>query len=642
MVRLIASLSFVLLLLTTATAIEEVSATFEETDCFFPVPSGYDVDCGFVKVPESRNPELADNTNGIRIAVARISSFSDNPQPDPVIYLEGGPGAESLIFGEFYTQDFSVFLEERDVILFDQRGIGFSEPALDCPELTELDYELLDDDISAEEATDLYFEVANRCRERFIDQGANLVAYNSAENAADVADIIEALDYEQVNLFGISYGTKLGLTIMRDHPGIVRSAILDSVYPPEVDGDELLAINADRAFDTLFAGCAASPACDERFPALETVFYETVDRLNENPELVTFFDFYTETERDILVSGDALVSILFGLMYATVEIPQLPEYIYAASEGNYDAFLDDAMFSLFYDQFFSIGAYYSYECYEESSFSDPAEVEATLDLVPPPVFTVFSDGFEEYQDFCANWTGGMRASDVENQPVVSDIPTLVIAGEYDPITPPAFAEMVAENLSNSYYYEFPGVGHSAWYGAECAQNIGLQFVADPTSEPDASCLAEVGAPVFVRPPVEDVTLMEFSDDELGFSAVAPVGWELVDAVVFALNPNTGLPALAYRFPDSIDAYVEQIIFGPAYEYTELPEPRESVEANGLTWEIYAIQNETTFIYSLFAFTTAEDGTPYVIAVVTESEDERQALYEALFIPAIEGFTPLDN
>ncbi len=640
-------LLFALLLLLCVTPAVPVFAQsapeFEPEDCWFDVPDDFDVECGLVTVPESRDPAMADDSNEIRLAVVLVHSFSADPDPDPVIYFDGGPGGHTLVFADFYMQDFAPFLETRDLILFDQRGVGFSEPNLSCPAVTELSYELLDADLSYEESLETFNGAYFDCRETLLADGVNINAYNSAENAADVRDITAALGYEQVNLFGISYGTKLGLTVMRDHPEIVRSAVLDAVYPPNVNSEEEYLPNMVRAFNELFDGCAQDAACAATYPDLEAVFYDTVDRLNASPEVVTFYDQYTGEDRDVLVDGNFLIGGLFSLLYSTGDIPALPEYIYQASAGIYDGFLDDAMFTLAFNQFFSDGMFYAVECYEEVLFNEGGAVLDSLEGLPPEIetyYTADNDAYaDDYIEFCKVWTDGLTADPRENEAVVSDIPTLLTVGEYDPITPPAWARLAAETLSSSYVYEFPGVGHSAFYGGDCPAEMIFSFIEDPATEPDASCIDDMPPPQFAQAPITEVTLVEYSSEELGFSGVVPEGWEEIEAGIFTPNPSTQIPTLAYRFPDSIDEYVERIIFGPSYSYTELPEPVDQIEANGLTWDIYAIENPGAGIYTLFAFATGDDDRAYVIGVVSGSEEEREFFYDALLIPAIEAFTP---
>lgn len=476
--------------------------TFEPGGCRFKVPSGYDVTCGYVTVPESRNPALADDTNEIRITVALVHSFSDNPLPDPVIYLSGGPGEYTLAnAGDNGLVSFEPFLENRALILFDQRGVGFSIPNLDCPAIEGLGYYILDKDLSYADELELMNSALFDCRDSLIASGANLNAYTVSENAADVRDIVTALGYEQVNLYGVSYGTRLGLAIMRDHPDTVRSAVLDAVYPPNVDSRAEHLSNMLRAFDELFAACEADSVCKATYPDLKDVFYETVDRLNKTPEMVQFLDqHYMTRERNILVDGNMLIGTLFSLLYLTPSIPELPRYIYEASDGVYDGFLNILLMQRSYGLSLSEVMFHSVQCYDDVNFSSREAILAKMEGLPAQISFLYTANNDDYADdqleFCNTWTGGQRADDREDEAVFSAIPTLLTVGQFDPITPPAWAYLAAETLSESFVYEFPGTGHPAWGGGDCPRSMIVGFISDPFSEPDASCISEMSAPQF--------------------------------------------------------------------------------------------------------------------------------------------------
>jgi pimeloyl-ACP methyl ester carboxylesterase len=489
---------FMLAALAVTPVLGQDSAKFEPADCLFDVPSGYQAECGYVLVPESRNPATADNTNEIRLSVAVLKSFSASPEPDPVIYFEGGPGGHSMAFGDFYADAFTPFLETRDVIIFDQRGVGYSEPDMMCTNVLELSYELLDEDLSIDEELAVYDEAYFECRERMLSEGTNLLAYNTDENAADVRDIATALGYARVNVFGISYGSRLALEVMRDYPEIVRSSVIDGVYPPNIDAYPEFIPNSDRVFNMLFDGCAADAACDAAFPDLEVTFYSTVDRLNAQPEMVSYFDDYTGETRDVLVTGDLLVDGLFGLLYATDYIGELPLYIYEASEGVYDGFLDDLMFTLFFNYYFSDGMYWAAECYEEAAFSTEETTIALTQGIPSQMVDLWLPGSLDTLSFCGEWIPATADASYKD-PVVSDIPTLVTVGDYDPITPPSWAQTAAATLSNSYYFEYPGVGHSAFFGTQCAVDMTAAFIENPAAEPDSSCIADIALPDWYIP-----------------------------------------------------------------------------------------------------------------------------------------------
>jgi pimeloyl-ACP methyl ester carboxylesterase len=254
---------------------------FELALCAFPVPSGYSPECGYLIVPENR---ARAGSPFIRLHVAIFRSRSGNPVTDPVIHLAGGPGSSSLaVAGYMLGSGVDAVLEQRDFILFDQRGTGYSQPRLDCPERETLTSLLLARGLSAAENGPAIMDAFRRCHDRLVGQGIDLSAYHSAASAADLNDLRLTLGYEKLNLYAVSYGTRLALTLMRDYPDAVRSAVLDSAYPLQVNLYTALAPNAERAFQVFFERCAADPTCSISYPDLRTVFYQLVDELNASP-----------------------------------------------------------------------------------------------------------------------------------------------------------------------------------------------------------------------------------------------------------------------------------------------------------------------------------------------------------------------
>lgn len=546
----------------------EMSA-IEWIDCPFDLPAGETegstIDCGMLSVPENRTrPGSAD------IELAFVVIYSPNPvsQNGPLMYLEGGPGGSSL--ANVHEWLGSVFRQHADLILLDQRGTGFSLPSLNCPELDDEEL-FMDDDPLA---------VSRACRDRLVSEGVDLTGYNSRENAADVAALVRALDYDVVNLYGSSYGSRLALTVMRDHPDVIRSVMIDAVYPPHVNAYDVMPINAQNVFNQLFTDCANDAACRAAFPNLERDFYATVNRWNDNP--VTIYDSYGDIYLEELTGGD-FVNQLFELMYDSYALPYLPQiledaandhldtyiaymegelfsddmfddlfdvsvpgldafladydftdiwdfidYTDALDDDEFDDFLNelsddeiDVVFALFdaldaafaeYDDtefgeddfeeaFVDIdddaeGMFAAVECYEEMPFNNPSIAESLAEDLSPEIGDVFVESAFMQADDCAIWQVG-RAADIETQPVISDLPTLVISGSYDPITPPVWAASAASYLPNSFYYNFPNMGHGVYDTDECAISIMVAFLADPTTEPDAACVASVPPPRFI-------------------------------------------------------------------------------------------------------------------------------------------------
>lgn len=636
MLRLIALL-FTLSLLSVSTLLAQPDTrpTFEQAPCPFNRPGGFAIQCGYVTVPESRDPALADDTNTIRLSIAIFRSVSGQSEPDPVIYLDGGPGGHSLASVEYMASTFQPFIQNRDVIFFDQRGVGFSG-GIDCPEYTNLSYDILDEDIPFDAVMQLSNETLLDCRDQTAD-GVNLAAYTTAENAADVRDLVLALGYERANLIGVSYGTRLALTVLRDHPDIVRSAVIDAVLPLQANPDSEFLPNTARAFRTLFEGCAQDHACNLQYPDLERVFYETVDRLNARPERITAYDFYTGTDRDVLMNGDTLIGSLFGLMYQTTEIANLPRYIYEARDGVYDGFVDDLFFNVYQGDYFDEVLFTNVGCYEETPFDSLAAAERHRAGLPETLADLLLAQIAGTFDLCAAW-GSPPAPPVENEPVMSDIPTLVMAGEYDPITPPEWAQLAAETLTTSYYYEFPGVGHSALFSTVCAVDITAAFINNPDNEPNADCIANLPPPLFATAEIITIINQPYTSVDLGFRGIVPENWFEIEPGVFSPYPQlepVAIPVIAYRFPITIDEYISRIITDGFYAYNSLPASVTTINANGRDWQIYQVERPDQNVYTSFAFFDGDQ--PYVIGVTATTEAERDYLYNALLIPAVEAF-----
>lgn len=488
--KLLASLCLIIASQTVATPVQAASH-YESADCKFDIPASMTIHCGNLTVPEERAKH---NGRTIVLHVAMIKSASQTPAPDPVVYLEGGPGGSALEGIVDWAKH--PILDNRDLILFDQRGTGYSEPSLNCPETGQLDEQVNGQKMSITQIEALKLKAVVACRDRLKKTGVNLAAYTTAESAADVEDLRLALGYPQWNVYGISYGTRLALDVMRDYPKGVRSVVIDSVYPPHEDAWAEGPANADRAFKVLFQTCAADISCNTAYPNLEKVFYALVAKLDAKPISMDISNSGT-----ILINGSDLINTVFEALYSVDSIPSLPKLIYDTNRGDYGLFkqyLSDQFGSA--SGFDGTGMYYSIECGEKVTFTTKAKLEVALKEYPQLAnsYKGDTDNGEVIFDICAQW-GAKPAVASENEPVKSDIPTLVMAGELDPITPPVWAETAAKTLSHNYYFEYPGVGHAVTFSGDCPQNMMLAFLDDPKTKPNASCIQQMKEPEFTLP-----------------------------------------------------------------------------------------------------------------------------------------------
>lgn len=485
------------MLLPKAVYAQDGAGSFEQTACSFEnqgsLVDGQDIECGFLIVPEQY---AEPDGPTIRLAVAIIKSNGTNPAAEPLFFLQGGPGGSTI---DTYLQYIAlerldVLREAHDLVLFDQRGTLNSEPVLSCPEEWKLTEETLEQELSDDEERRLGLEAGLACRERLVSEGINLSAYDSVENAADVETLRVALGYDKINLYGVSYGTLLALHVMRNHPDGLRSVILDSVVPAQTNFIPEVPRSEARAFNQLFDACAADADCNAAYPNLEQVFFELFQALNAQPARVPMTDPESKRTYQVVFDGDMLESMLFQLLYATEIIPVLPAAIYQMRDGNF-SFAAQIMPLILFDQTISSGMYYSVICAEDADYT-VRDVHIT-DLRPEIADTAVRDA-QYILELCQSWDVELLDAQVD-EPVRSDIPTLVLNGRFDPITPPAFGESAAETLSNSYVYTFGNTGHGALTTGECPLEIVSTFLAEPEREPDADCIDEQPAPAFLSP-----------------------------------------------------------------------------------------------------------------------------------------------
>ena len=602
---------------------------FEKETCWFKEPASAEVECGFLIVPEDH---AKPDGPTIKLAVARFRSDSGSPEPDPIVYLEGGPGGSPLRgFIPQFDVYFGGLLKKRDLILFDQRGTGYSQPALDCPESIQATMDMLPKNLTTAQSEELGDKALLACRERLVKAGVNLAVFNSAQNAADIASLIKALNLQQINLYGISYGTRLALTAMRDVPQGIRSVVIDSVFPPQVDLISEMPANGARSFETLFSACAADQTCNTAFPDLKQEFFKLVDRLTQQPITMTL-TLNSGEQKEALMNGDGLIGLVFQALHITPIIPSIPHMIFDIRDGNYAlaAGLQGALLAEL-DKI-SSGMLFSVQCSEEIAFDHSADLEAALQKYPQ--YSALANRGQ--YAFCSAW-GVPTADPKENQPVSSNIPTLIFSGGFDPITPPAWAELTASTLSQSYYFNLPRGGHGASLSEDCPRKILLAFLDNPATKPDAACINETMVKTSFSIPLkpEDIKLTAFTEPSLGISGLAPSDWKKVSLGTYTpsgqLTDQTALLQQAGPIQPSMFLNLMKSQLAQSGIKTDFAETGTR-EANGFTWKLYA----ATVSIAGVDIAIAEANKLTYLVVLQSPITDRDVLYHAVFLPAVDA------
>nr|WP_243451902.1 alpha/beta fold hydrolase [Sphingosinicella soli] len=437
--------------------------------------------CGQVIVPERRDGR---STRTIALEVQIVLADRSPRQADPILFLGGGPGI--ILTDKAAAVSRAAGLRDRDIVLLDQRGVGLSRPALTCPEPTR------DERLDGFESESERRDSVRACSEANA-KIADLSAFSTAENAADVIDVARALGYDRWNILGVSYGTRLGLSVMRLKPEGLRAVVLDSPYPPEVNGFDDKPAMFFEQLDLVLADCAAEAVCSAAYPDLRSRLIERLSGLTETPARAVLTSNRTGASREATVSARLVLDNLRRAMYSHGALPRIPAALDALAKGEYAAFFDrlDGTRDAGGDEQkrvpggFAAGMQLSIQCNDEQEWAKGHRRPAGD--WPRPVFAAFKYAYDRPD--CATWKVASAPAALHAR-VHSDIPTLILAGAYDPVTPPVLGEIALKGLPNGRLVNFPGLGHGLTE-TMCGQTILTGFIVDPQAPLDQSCVEDL-------------------------------------------------------------------------------------------------------------------------------------------------------
>ncbi len=473
------------------------SVTYSDAACPSPnVPAfpqldlGPEFTCGTLTVPEDRSRP---DGRQIGLAVARLPAASPTPRPDPLVYLTGGPGGPALASAA-QLADLGLN-RDRDVLFLAQRGTMHADPYLSCPEIDE--FQTTQTGLSPlDPATaPLDVEATQTCRNRLAGGGSDLGAYDTAENAADVADLRVALGLDEWNVYGVSYGSDLALSVLRDHPDGVRSVVLDSVVPTQSNIIGEFWPNAAEGYRALLDACAAQPGCAGAYPGLADEFTATVNRLAAAPLTVDL------PGGRVVIDGYTLANLVIQMSLAAGTFAGLPALIHAMAGGDGVPAATALAGTITPPSLIGYGLSYGVFCGEDTAFTDReqvrADAKAALPQFPDTVLSLVPQAARIFDD-CDVWDVPAADSRVHDT-TTSDVPTLLLAGSLDAVTPPSRARAAAETLSRSDVLVFPGLGHDVLQSSQCAPAVTVGFLESPGGDYDTSCLDQVRVPTFTTP-----------------------------------------------------------------------------------------------------------------------------------------------
>jgi pimeloyl-ACP methyl ester carboxylesterase len=445
------------------------------------------IQCASLSVPEDwREPDGVK----IQIMAAIVKTPSENSKPDPVLVFLGNPG-----FGTYIAYALPFLFEgailDRDYIIIDQRGTGNSQPSIDCPELNSLS-NVLNANLSLQEANDQLVEASSACAQRVRGSGVDLTKYTTADTAADLEKLRQALGISQWNIYSFINGSRLALTMMREYPHGIRSVVLDSPVPLQVNPAAEWGANVVTALDNLFQSCAADIQCFKAFPNLKQTFFDLLGQLDAQPIQVEVADLNSGERYKVMLDSERLMTFILGALVAVNDretLPEIPRMIYQLQNGKTEAI--SRLMGRYPDNLPSSAMGQWKDCNEEFSFFTLSQVTTTNDQIDIHLQKYFNTQAEGSFLACEAWkTPGINA--VENQAVSSGVPSLLMAGELDWLEPPSWAELAANTLRSSTVVTFSGAGQVVSMSGQwtaCSHQIVGEFLEDPSQKPNTSCAA---------------------------------------------------------------------------------------------------------------------------------------------------------
>ncbi len=428
--------------------------------------------CGTFTVAE--NPD-APNGRQLELFVARIPALSPEPAADAFTIINGGPGASSVTLYVDLQQIFSGVLRERDIVLLDQRGTGRSEP-LDCPTLE-----------SAVEtfAEAQVLEATTRCLH---DLDHDPRYFTTSIAVRDLEALRQELGYQQWNIYGVSYGTRVAQHYARRYPGSVRTLIIDGVVPPQSSLGPDIAINAQLTLDSVLERCRQDGDCSRTFPQLTERLEDLSTQLRDQPVQLEQADPVTGRVAPFTLTYSHLASTLRLLSYAPETASLIPLIVSeAAGRHNFVPLASQAMrIEAEVSGAISFGMHNSVVCTEDVPFYGDLENRWTeLDAT-----YLGGDQVRALQTICKVWPAGPMDPDFK-EPLATAVPTLLLSGEFDPITPPEYAHQAGARLTNRVELIAPGQGHGV-VGRGCLPLVMSDFIMSANlGELDTSCIARM-------------------------------------------------------------------------------------------------------------------------------------------------------
>lgn len=418
--------------------------------------------CGTLKVYENRATRKG---RKIDIYVLVLPATGEKREPDPLFYFAGGPGsAAASEDAPGAAQGFAKIRERRDLVFVDQRGTGKSN-GLDCP---------MFDPNDPQSHFGYFFplESVRKCRQQ-LEPKADLTLYTTTLAVDDIDDVRAALGYDKINLFGGSYGTRAATVYLRRHPKHVRSVMLQGVSLRNQYLPRDYARDTERALQGILAECVADEACNKAFPDVKNEAKAVLDQLTKGPIEAQLRPQNSPAPIKVSLNRDLVAEAIRYMLYHPPTAGRVPLFLHLAAQGNFTPLAQAAL--NYRRNLVGTGAnglFLSVTCAEDLPWIKPGEGERLAENTFLGDYRV-----RQQREACGLWPRASIASDYAES-FDSNVPALIITGEWDPVTPPAYGDELSRMLKNSLHVVVPFGGHGigGLENGDCINRLSVEFM----------------------------------------------------------------------------------------------------------------------------------------------------------------------
>jgi pimeloyl-ACP methyl ester carboxylesterase len=422
----------------------------------------------------------------IKLAVAQFRSPNPEAAPDPLVLNNGGPGDSNFegFFPVLASPLADALLAQRDVVIVELRGLFHSQPNLVADEVFEAQLDMVGKDIKGPEANAILLDAMRRSQARFVEEGIDLPAYNHVEMAADIDLVLTKLGYDRFNLFGTSAGTMVAQDVMRGYPERLRAVILNAAVPNGPALFEQMFVNAATSLRRYFTMCEGDEACVTAYPNIEARFFDMLANLNRSPVELDVVNPASGEETTLVLNGDKVSSWVFVSMYWNTQIVHSLDRFtngdFAEIQNDPNIFFPMPRFAYALGYTATVAANPDFAADDDQiADRDRPFVDGLALFFSPRLMEATRELWRDHQSPSA-----------QPDPLVSDVPTLMMNGALDHVLPKENLDEFASGLSHGHLFVFEGVAHAPVDVGDCALNMMMAFLADPSEAPDASCMAD--------------------------------------------------------------------------------------------------------------------------------------------------------